>query len=100
MNISKASEASGLPVKTVRYYSDIGLVKPTARTEARYRSYDDAAIRKLVFVRRAREFGFSIEECRELLDLYADDERSSADVNGNSKRISRGIMLLMNLFTF
>lgn len=89
MNISKASEASGLSVKTVRYYADIGLVEPATRTQARYRSYDDAAIRKLVFVRRAREFGFSIDECRELLDLYADDERSSADVKKiASKRLS------------
>lgn len=89
MNISKASEAASLPVKTVRYYADIGLVKPAARTEARYRSYDDAAIRKLIFVRRARAFGFSIDECRELLDLYADNKRSSADVKRiASKRLS------------
>ena len=89
MNISKASKAAGLPIKTVRYYADIGLVEPAARTEARYRSYDNAAIRRLVFVRRAREFGFSIDECRELLDLYADDERSSADVKKiASKRLA------------
>lgn len=80
MNISKASEASGLPVKTVRYYADIRLVDPVARTNAGYRDYDETSIRKLVFVRRAREFGFSIEECRELLDLYTDHNRSSADV--------------------
>lgn len=89
MNISKASHAAELPIKTVRYYADIGLVEPAARTEAGYRSYDDAAIRKLVFVRRSREFGFSIEECRELLDLYTDDDRSSADVKKiASKRLT------------
>lgn len=80
MNISKASKASGLPVKTVRYYADIHLVDPVARTNAGYRDYDEASIRKLVFVRRAREFGFSIDECRELLDLYVDQDRSSAEV--------------------
>ena len=80
MNISAVADAAGLPVKTVRYYSDIGLVPAPARSMAGYRSYDDAAVRKLVFVRRAREFGFSVEECRELLDLYADRHRSSADV--------------------
>lgn len=80
MNISRASEVSGLPVKTVRYYADIHLVDPVARTGAGYRDYDDASIRKLIFVRRAREFGFSINECRELLNLYADHNRSSADV--------------------
>ena len=80
MNISKAAQAAGLPVKTVRYYADIDLVKPAARTKAGYRFYDAGVIRTLVFVRRAREFGFSINECRELLDLYDDDKRSSADV--------------------
>ncbi len=80
MNISAVAGAAGLPVKTVRYYSDIGLVPAPARSAAGYRSYDDAAVRKLVFVRRAREFGFSVEECRELLDLYEDRHRSSADV--------------------
>ena len=80
MNISVASKATGLPVKTVRYYSDIGLVSAPSRTEAGYRAYDDGALRKLVFIRRAREFGFSIDECRELLSFYEDQHRSSADV--------------------
>ena len=80
MNISAASKAAGLPAKTVRYYADIGLVPAPARSESGYRSYDGNAVRKLVFVRRAREFGFSIAECRELLGLYEDRQRSSADV--------------------
>ncbi len=80
MNISSASKIVRLPVKTVRYYADIGLVEPASRTEAGYRHYDDASLRKLIFVRRAREFGFSIDECRELLGLYADEKRFSADV--------------------
>ncbi len=80
MNISAASKAAGLPAKTVRYYADIGLVPAPARSQAGYRNYDDASVRKLVFVRRAREFGFSISECRELLGLYQDRRRSSADV--------------------
>ncbi len=86
MNISKAAEAAGLPVKTVRYYADIGLVAPAGRSAAGYRDYDDAAVRKLAFVRRAREFGFSIPECRELLDLYEDRTRSSADVKRLAER--------------
>ncbi|MGB3406779.1 MAG: Cu(I)-responsive transcriptional regulator [Jannaschia sp.] len=80
MNISAAASASGLPVKTVRYYADIGLVDATARSDAGYRNYDAGAVRKLAFVRRAREFGFSIEECRDLLGLYQDTERSSSEV--------------------
>ena len=80
MNISGAAKAAGLPVKTVRYYGDIGLVDAPSRTDSGYRTYDDKAVRKLIFVRRAREFGFSVSECRELLGLYEDQERSSADV--------------------
>ena len=80
MNISAASKASGLPVKTVRYYADIGLVEAPSRSEAGYRTYDDVAVRKLVFVRRSRAFGFSIEKCRELLDLYQDQDRTSSEV--------------------
>ena len=80
MNISNASRASGLPVKTVRYYADVGLVEPAGRTAAGYREYTESEVRKLNFVRRARAFGFSVEECRELLNLYQDRNRSSADV--------------------
>ena len=80
MNISAASEMAELPVKTVRYYADIELVPAPFRSQTGYRIYDRNAVRKLVLVRRAREFGFSIDECRELLSLYADRQRSSADV--------------------
>jgi Cu(I)-responsive transcriptional regulator len=80
MNISKAANAADLPVKTVRYYADIDLVPAPSRSDAGYRSYDEASIRKLVFVRRARLFGFSIDECRELLGLYQDQDRTSAEV--------------------
>ena len=80
MNISQAAETAGLPTKTVRYYADIGLVEPSSRTEVGYRSYDEAAIRRLSFVRRARAFGFSIEACRELLGFYGDDHRSNAHI--------------------
>lgn len=80
MHISAASVAAGLPVKTVRYYADIGLVSAPSRSDSGYRTYDESAVRKLVFVRRARAFGFSIKECRGLLSLYEDQRRSSADV--------------------
>ena len=85
MNISQAAKASGLPTKTVRYYANIALVNSNGRSAAGYRTYGDAEIRKLIFVRRAREFGFSIDECRGLLGLYQDHARSSADV----KRIAQ-----------
>ena len=86
MNIGAASKASGLPVKTVRYYADIGLVTPQGRSDTGYRQYTQTELSKLVFARRARAFGFSIDETRELLSLYEDRNRSSADV----KRIAQG----------
>ena len=86
MNIGGAAKASGLPVKTGRYYADIGLVTPGGRSESGYRQYTSPELNKLIFARRARAFGFSIEETRELLSLYEDRNRSSADV----KRIAQG----------
>lgn len=80
MNIGAVSRAAEMPVKTVRYYADIGLVTPNGRTESGYRVYDNVELKKLIFVRRARGFGFSVDACRELLSLYEDRERSSRDV--------------------
>lgn len=79
MNIGAASEESGLPVKTIRYYEEIGLVRP-ARSENGYREFLDVDLQRLKFLQRARSLGFSIEECRELLSLYEDRNRASADV--------------------
>jgi len=80
MNIGAAARQADLPTKTVRYYADIGLVAPEGRAENGYRAYGPGEVQRLRFVRRARAFGFSVEECRELLSLYADRDRSSADV--------------------
>lgn len=80
MTIGQAADASGLPVKTVRYYADIGLIAPQGRSASGYRVYGGEEVRRLAFVRRARAFGFSVEECRELLGLYDDRGRASADV--------------------
>ncbi|MEH6476716.1 MAG: Cu(I)-responsive transcriptional regulator [Sneathiella sp.] len=79
MNIGTASELSGLPVKTIRYYEDIKLVKP-ARAQNGYRTYSNEDVLYLNFLSRARKLGFSVEECRLLLSLYNDSERSSSEV--------------------
>jgi len=80
MLISEASKLSGLPTKTIRYYHDIQLVSPNGVAVNGYRDYGEIELSKLVFIRKAREFGFSIEECRELLSLYEDTNRASSDV--------------------
>ncbi len=79
-NIGAAAEAAELPVKTVRYYADIDLVTPSERSQAGYRQYGEAEVKKLIFVRRSRTFGFSVDECRELLSLYQDRNRESRQV--------------------
>ncbi|MDP3340478.1 Cu(I)-responsive transcriptional regulator [Frigidibacter sp.] len=79
MNIGDAAELSGLPAKTIRYYEDIGLVRPE-RGGNGYRDFSKRDAHKLAFLGRARSLGFSIEECRTLLSLYEDRSRASADV--------------------
>ena len=79
MNIGEASERSGLPAKTIRYYEDISLVAPD-RAENGYRDYSSSDVHRLRFLHRARNLGFSIDECRLLLSLYSDRNRASADV--------------------
>ena len=79
MNIQDAATCSGLPPKTIRYYEEIGLVRP-GRRENGYRAFSMPDLHKLTFVARARSLGFSIEECRTLLALYEDHSRSSAEV--------------------
>ena len=79
MNIGEAAQKSGLPAKTVRYYDDIGLVHPS-RSENGYRDYSEQDVHRLRFLQRARSLGFSVEECRQLLSLYVDRDRASADV--------------------
>lgn len=85
INISKASSQSGVPAKTIRYYEDIGLVS-SQRASNGYRCYDQETVRALQFVKRARSLGFSIEECRNLLSLYKDQNRASAEVKRLAKQ--------------
>lgn len=79
MKINDAAERSGLPAKTIRYYEEIGLIRPT-RGPNGYRDFAERDLHKLAFLSRARSLGFSIEECRALLALYEDRARASADV--------------------
>ncbi len=86
MKIGEIAKKADMPVKTVRYYDEIDLVKPNGRSDAGYRTYDEAALRQLIFIRRARAFDFSVNDCRELLGLYTDQARTSADVKAIAKK--------------
>ena len=79
MNIAAAAERSGLPPKTIRYYEEIGLLRPDRAVNG-YRDYSVTDVHRLRFLQRSRSLGFSVEECRQLLSLYNDKERESGDV--------------------
>ena len=85
MRIGEAAEQSQLPTKTIRFYEKEGLINPAERQANGYRSYSSKDVHTLLFLKRARSLGFSLQECRVLLSLYRDRERSSADV----KRIAK-----------
>ena len=80
MNIGKAAKLSDLTIKAVRYYANISLVKPQQNIMTGYRDYTDEDVAKLKFIGKARKFGFSINECKELLSLYEDKNRTSKEV--------------------
>ena len=100
MKIADVAEASGLSAKTIRYYEDIGLVRPARGTNG-YRAFEETDVHKLRFLARARSLGFSIKECRTLLSLYEDHGRASADVKAlaeaHLRRIDRKIAELEGL---
>lgn len=78
--IGQAAALSGLPAKTIRFYEEIGLVGPADRQDNGYRVYGDDDLHVLRFVERARRHGFTVEDCRQLLALYRDRNRSSGEV--------------------
>lgn len=78
--IGQAAEASGISRKMIRYYEETGLLPPVRRSESGYRYYSDDDIRRLQFIRRARDMGFSLERISLLLSLWQNEQRHSADV--------------------
>lgn len=80
MNIGKAAELSGVSAKMIRYYESTGLIPEALRTEAGYRDYSDKDVQTLRFIRRARAFGFSVAQMNQLVALWRDRGRASADV--------------------
>jgi MerR family mercuric resistance operon transcriptional regulator len=80
LTIGRLAAAAGVNLETVRYYERINLMPPPARTANGHRAYDAAHVRRLAFIRRARELGFSIEDIRALLALAEPTRASCAEV--------------------
>ena len=80
LSIGAAAKRTGCSVPTIRYYEEVGLLRPAARTEGNQRHYDDGAIQRLTFIRRCRDFGFTIEQIRSLAGLVDQPSRDCVEV--------------------
>lgn len=85
-SIGLVSRQTGCTVPTIRYYEEIGLLPPASRTEAGQRHYDEGTIRRLRFIRRCRDFGFSIDQVRELVGLGDHPDRPCAEARDIAAR--------------
>ena len=88
LTIGKLAGATGTKVETIRYYEQIGLLPAPARSASNYRTYDAGHLRRLSFIRRARDLGFSIDQVRELMGLADRRDQScmAVDVIANQHR--------------
>ncbi|MBP2170203.1 MerR family copper efflux transcriptional regulator [Erwinia toletana] len=84
MNISDVAKKTGLTSKAIRFYEEKGLVTPPLRSENGYRSYTSKHIEELMLLRQSRQVGFNLDECREMVALFNNPQRHSADVKART----------------
>ncbi|GGI78519.1 MerR family transcriptional regulator [Shewanella hanedai] len=102
MKIGEVAKLTGLSVKSIRYYHDINLVHGV-KGENGYREYDTPQVNSLKFIHHCRELGFSLDDCRSLLDLKLDNLRDAEEVKALAREhlqeISQRIIKLQTLET-
>jgi len=84
MNISDVAKKTGLSSKAIRFYEEKGVVTPPLRSENGYRTYNGHHLDELNLLRQARQVGFTLDECRELVALFNNPSRHSADVKART----------------
>jgi MerR family copper efflux transcriptional regulator len=80
MNIGQAAKISGVNAKLIRHYESIGIIPKASRSDAGYRTYSEADVHILSFVKRARTLGFSMKEIKKLVSLWRNKSRASSEV--------------------
>lgn len=85
MKIGELSALSGLSIDTIRFYEKQGLIPPPRRTDTNYRMYDADSPRRLIFIRKARDLGFTLQEIGQLLALSEDGHAGAGDVKQRAK---------------
>ncbi|MFP5219612.1 MAG: MerR family transcriptional regulator [Actinomycetes bacterium] len=84
MQIGEVAERTSLSLRTIRYYEEVGLVRPSARTQGGFRLYTDSDVERLVLVKRMKPLEFSLEEMRDLLEVL--DALSAPDLSGSARK--------------
>lgn len=79
MHIGAVAERTGLSLRTLRHYDDVGLLRPSARTDGGFRLYTDADVERLLLIRRMKPLGFTLEEMADLLAVT--DRIAAGDVD-------------------
>ena len=91
LSISQAAKRTGLSIKSIRHYETIGLISAPPREENDYRFYPEEILKQLHFIQSTKQAGFNLKECKLLLQLCEDQQRSSADVKKIALRKIREI---------
>ena len=91
MTIGEVAALAGVPTATVRYYEQRGLIGTAPRTHAGYRQYGPETARRLRFIKRAQELGFSLDEIQELLALHVAEPASCPQVEATTREKIQGI---------
>lgn len=91
LQIGEVAEQVGLSLRTVRYYEEVGLVSPSARSEGGFRLYSDADVSRLALVKRMKPLGLTLEEMGELVTLIEDGGRADALAEPELRRVVEGL---------